>query len=311
MAKKVANTQVATTRVPNAVREMAAPLRAVYDDIVKKINTATTKTGELQYDIGLKVQLVMDAPDKYDTQAVQKLAEALGGEFNPSTLRAYARVASTFNREEVTAVLSVDNKYGRRLTFSHLGALSAVSKKTDRVKLLRLASAEGLTVKQLAAKIRELLGVRGSGGRPVVAPATPKAGLTQISALLGSFATRADTWEKTVLKPLSSEKTLTPQLRELVISAEQRVEEMQARLEKTKTWLTQLLGQTAKVANEVEDDDDTAEEDDEDEEETPTIDDVVNAEDADDDEDDDESWEEDEDEDEEDELPSQRMARRR
>lgn len=311
-------------RVPQAVKEMGQPLRAVYDDIIKKVNTATAKTGELQYDIGTKVQQVMEDPDKYDTQAVQKLSEALGGEFTPSTLRAYARVSAVFARDEVLQALGVNTATGRRLTFSHFGALSAVTKKGDRARLMKQAVTEGLTVKQLMAKVRELLGVRSSGGRPVIAPATPKAGLTQISALAGSFTTRADDWEKSIFKPLSAEKTITPQMRELVVSAKEHVEALLSRLELAQNRLDGLLAATAEEETEEEEvettpakrgnrnaaaeaeDEDEDEEDDDYEEDLDDEDDDLDDEDLEDEEDEDE-----EDEDEEAVLPSQRQRERR
>lgn len=271
--------------VPAVVRDMSPALRGVYDHLLEKINSTERRNATTLYSIGVQVQHVMSDTKKYGKAAVESLAQALGQKLTPATLRTYARVTTMFSQEEITALLDKPTSNNRRLSFSHLIALSSVADKTLRTKLLRKTFAESWSFAELQVAVREALG-RGGSDRPIIAPATPKAGLSQLSSAVSALVARNEAWEEAIFTPLSDLPALSPELRKLVEATEQQLETALQRMDATRARLHELLDSPTAEAGEEDEDADELPEGDEDEE--------GEAAEAEDDEEDDEGDDEDE-----------------
>jgi hypothetical protein len=142
-------------KIDKIVEDMTDELRQQYQELCKLWENRTGKELTDHHAIGQLVAAIDDDEGTYGKRAVAKLAQALG--LNRATLYDYAAVARYWSTEEITKVRERKGFMGRSLSWSHLVELSRVKKKSEREKLFVQALVEGLTVRELAGRVKEHL----------------------------------------------------------------------------------------------------------------------------------------------------------
>ncbi|WP_394824923.1 hypothetical protein [Pendulispora albinea] len=132
----------------------AIPLEAMAAHLVDRFAKVAIDNIRARYELG---QLV--ANTRYDrgcakgTTGLDRLSNAL--DVHSTALRRCARVCTTFTRDELEAMLSLRRPNGLPVTWSHLELVSEVTSRHTRWILVQRAVAEGLSVRELAALIRD------------------------------------------------------------------------------------------------------------------------------------------------------------
>jgi len=168
---------------------------------IKKLIATNDKNNALKkYVIATRVQRVMDGEKEFGAGAVKKLGRLLRLEWQ--LLYRWAEVARAWPTEAVfRKVISQPNKHGIPLTWSHLEALTKLPDNAKRERLIKLALAESLSVRELKEKVS---GPIASGGtKPLVKSAAPMSIKDSIIALTkqaSGHVVEVVAWQKTLRK---------------------------------------------------------------------------------------------------------------
>lgn len=133
------------------VSEMSAPLSAAYRTIRDLLAHAGRAEVSARHQVGAIIVDVKRSRHKYGTQAVQRLAKALGSD--EQTLYRCASVAQCWSRTQIEALLARTTEYGQPLTWSHFVVLATVPSAKHRADLFDRALREVLSVRALAALV--------------------------------------------------------------------------------------------------------------------------------------------------------------
>ena len=155
-------TKIADVKQSRAQAELTRhpALERTYDRLKSLVADGVRAEAGVRYQIGVAVASALAAPEKYGKRSVDTLAELLS--FDDSTLRDYARVAQTWSKGEVTAILRKLNSANLPLRFSHLVVLSKVSNAKRRDQLVERCLHEALSVRQLRVLLSEGDGERAA-----------------------------------------------------------------------------------------------------------------------------------------------------
>ena len=138
--------------VERVVKAMAPALRSEYEKLKKKLAGSEKQDAQVRYEVGRVVAKVRGLRARYGSNAVGQLERALG--LDENTLRRYERIASTWTPARFSALMTRTTPYGRPLSWSHLDVLAEVADAKRREVLLDEALREGLSVRQLASRVR-------------------------------------------------------------------------------------------------------------------------------------------------------------
>jgi hypothetical protein len=129
-------------------------LFSVTNHVVRRIADARIQEMFAWYDLGCALHCARyaEVDDLNFASAVALLSEAL--EVHPSALRRYARVSEMIRPSELEFLSKLRGHDGLPLTWSHLDLLSEVRDKRERSARALETCAEGLTVRELASRIR-------------------------------------------------------------------------------------------------------------------------------------------------------------
>lgn len=144
--------------VNSKIIDLPATLQEVYRKILYKVNEADRHNALALYDIGLLVADVMANKSAYGVGAVEALAATLDHGLTATTLRTYARVATAFSRSELCGFLEQQMPNGRKLSFSHLIAISSLTDSVMRVRLCTNAISNGWTFVTTQKYVRLAMG---------------------------------------------------------------------------------------------------------------------------------------------------------
>jgi len=139
---------------------------------------ATGDEVRTRYEIAIIIQSIQNAPDKYGSRGVNKLALALG--CDRATLYRYGQVRRVFGEKAMRAILAAQKRTRGAVSWSHLVVLSAVSNDAERRRLLE-AAMNGVSTRALTQQAH---------GESADAP-TNNASLRRFIAMSESFESRA------------------------------------------------------------------------------------------------------------------------
>ncbi|SEN18295.1 hypothetical protein SAMN05444354_1335 [Stigmatella aurantiaca] len=201
--------------VERVVKEMTPTLRSEYEKLKKKLAGSEKQDAQVRYEIGRVVAKVRGASPRYGSNAVGQLERALG--LDENTLRRYELIASTWTPAQFAALLKRTNLYGRSLSWSHLDVVAAVADARKREGLLDEALREGLSVRELASRVR--------GRTPALVEDTNESALNRpLFSAVRVMTARAETvvqsvsiWEKSIFERLQQENS--PELSESLQNA--------------------------------------------------------------------------------------------
>jgi len=143
---------VADSKVAAVVAGMTPALRIEYEHLKSRLASADRSEVIDRHEIAVVVRKILDDGTKYGEGAVKQLEAALG--IDDRTLYRRAHVAGIWPTvDAIERLLSLRNKFGRPLTWSHLEVLAEVADENDREALIDLTLAKGLSVRKLRALI--------------------------------------------------------------------------------------------------------------------------------------------------------------
>lgn len=187
------------------VKGMTPALRSEYEKLKRLLASSEKQDVRTRYEIGRVVAQVRGERAKYGSDAVGKLERALG--LDENTLRRYERIANTWTPTQVSTLLKRTNPYGRPLSWSHLDVLAEVVDEKKRESLLKQALREGLSVRELAKRVR-------GGTLSLVEDANESAlsrpilsAVREMTARAENVVERVESWEKSVFERLKKENS--------------------------------------------------------------------------------------------------------
>jgi hypothetical protein len=204
-AKPESSTSTAVATVPLDVRmeqkrvaEMTPALRKEYVPIREARAAMLRGDIETWYRIGERVKNIMEQPNKYGTEGVAQIAEALG-DLTASPLYEAARIVKTYDWPHLERLLGRASKVGLRIGISHIRALTYV--KEPHAEERRTKLEEGLlkgtvTFKKIMEEVqRGRTAPTGTGTKAAKAAKTPNGACQQIRKFAEVFEKQADTWD--------------------------------------------------------------------------------------------------------------------
>lgn len=200
----MAATAPAIQEAKKALKEMSEPLTEIYKDLSKKMSVLAKTDIMARYEIGERIDTVLQSPDKYGQNAARQLAAGL--QVSESLLYGFRQLTHTWSRDEVAELLEKRNAVGGSITFGHLTALMTIKKSSARVKMLGKWERECLGVRDLAAAIQELMG-RNPADKPAIRPKSPKAGLASASKVLSNLRSTHEFLGDSVFDNIDNEPT--------------------------------------------------------------------------------------------------------
>lgn len=176
--------------------EMPEPLKILISE-VSDLRDDTRRSAMLNsYQIGVRARKAQNDLNKYGDRAIPTMS--LMTNISESELFALAVVAEAYTSREVEAIAKRRMKdKGGLITINHLKMLAAVRNSGLREKMLERVFNESLSVESLHKEIQNALGKRGNNrsGRPILAPASPMAGLRQMVKMSSSMLRHKEVWE--------------------------------------------------------------------------------------------------------------------
>jgi hypothetical protein len=130
---------------------MSAPLAAAYRSIRELLAQAGRAEVSGRHEVGTVIVDIKRSRHKYGTQAIQRLAKALGTD--EQTLYRCASVAECWTKQQMAGLLARTTAYGQPLTWSHFVVLATVPSPKRRAELFERALHEGLSVRVLTTLI--------------------------------------------------------------------------------------------------------------------------------------------------------------
>lgn len=169
---------------------MPAALEAKLMDVETALDAMRTNTIMGYYNLGKILKAVHDSPDRYrgtdGTDGIALLLRATGK--HDSTLREALRFVDQYTREDLDALLALENKKtGFKIIWSHVHILLTLSTKSERKRYASKVVREELTAKELHDSIKQDQDRESSHGRPFVVPATISKQLTAMQRDLVSL----------------------------------------------------------------------------------------------------------------------------
>jgi len=130
------------------------PLEAMASRIVERLVKIALDDIRVRYELGQLVHTACQAKRRASgSTALERLSLTL--DVHSTALRRHARVSAMFTQGDLEAVLSLRRPNGLPVTWSHLELFSEVTNRDARWRFVHLAVAEGLSVRALAAQIRD------------------------------------------------------------------------------------------------------------------------------------------------------------
>jgi hypothetical protein len=236
----MSNDNLTVVAAKEAIGEMNPSLKKVFDTMVDKAVTESSRTIMTRYEVGELVTKVTESENKYGEGAVKKLAAGLqipGGE---SELYKHQNVVAAWSKSELAAMLKLRLKGTKRgITWSHLTQLASVGKPKARKKFTDRVFKSCLTVRELAAAIQQTLGSRTNnpnGAR--VTPKSPSAGVAVLHKLSSSYLEQQESFDESIFgSDVIDEKVVSSKLVDVLDAA---VEEHGKLADATKANLNKL-----------------------------------------------------------------------
>lgn len=184
-----------TTAARKAQREALAAiaenqaLDQRFQRIQKKRTDADTHDVLSRHGIGAEILQIVGDTAKYGDNAISLIASGMG--VSEAELYNYRNLARAWSREELDDLLAKARHRQFSLGFTHLSYLASLPP-TDMKSMAGKCLAELMTTRELWAAIQALRGPRGGshGGREMVPPKTPHAGLSQMVKITQEIANR-------------------------------------------------------------------------------------------------------------------------
>ncbi len=196
---------------------MAPALRSEYLKLKKMLASSEKQDTQGRYEIGRVVAKVLGAGPRYGSNAVGQLERALG--LDENTLRRYGRIASTWTPARFSALLKRTNPYGRPLSWSHLDVLAEVADAKRREVLLDEALREGLSVRQLASRVRGPTPALVEDSSQSAANLPLLTGVHVMTARAQTAVQAVSSWDRGIFERLKKEKS--PELSESLQNAKE------------------------------------------------------------------------------------------
>lgn len=168
-----------------------------------------------RYELGELVNEAMSDERKYGQQVLAKLAQAL--DVKPDYLYRCRRLAQLWGLTELEALRERRHKNGRRIEFTHLVLISAVSSSADRDRLIEEFFEKGLTTRRLIERVKEVTGKSKRG--QLARPKSPTAGLAAMQKFAADYLEKSTIWNDVVFEPIEdviSNERDTSHLEELI-----------------------------------------------------------------------------------------------
>jgi len=208
-AREATNRPVQLSSKQRAVlNSMDQPLREMAIS-VKKLSDGLMRHEVLdRHEIGCIVGEIRDNDDLYGETAIKQIAELLGTD--PNMLWACHRLSVAYTEARLNQLLDRVGPDGERLTYSHIILLAGMQGDDALQKRKQLETAviaEGLSVRELAARLRELEGgARGnSPGRPPQVPGSVSGGIIDFQKSAKKLLNRIEVWQESIFYPLQDE----------------------------------------------------------------------------------------------------------
>ena len=154
-------------------------------------------------------------------------------------MRKIKRFALAYTTRDLEALCNARRPNGLPLQWGHVNYLLTIHDKQQRKAMQRQAIKNGWTAPQLARVIQKSHRRKTGHGRPVVQPATPEAGLEQLTAEAVMWIRRCEAVMAAV-QP-GPEKRLKRELRQRAKEAVEVLEEMQQAVRRAKRKLGAML----------------------------------------------------------------------
>ena len=142
--------------VPSASDGVDAALLDACETIRGLLARAVREELLARFHIGALLGVIKRAPGTYGEHAIERLAAELG--MAPPTLYRYATVADTWSLAEIQAQSTRLGRFGEPLSWSHLVALTKVTKPASRRALVDECLAKAWSVRNLNQAITALAG---------------------------------------------------------------------------------------------------------------------------------------------------------
>ena len=181
-----------------AVNDMTPAARDSYGEIKKLYDQAARSDLLKRHAIGTIVaQMTLDER-KYGQNVISLLANALG--VGEDYLYRSRKVTLIFDPDEIQKLGNRQNRFGRRIEFTHLWLISNMPMSKTRELLMAEFFRKGLTTRELEQRIKGLI-AKSKPSQPG-RPKSPPAGLAAMRKVASDFNEKRRIWQEAVFEPI-------------------------------------------------------------------------------------------------------------